>query len=270
MVEAVHRQTEGNPLFVTEVVRLLVQEGHLAGDSGRGGSRTAPTVRDNDSWSVRIPEGVREVIGRRLDRLSDRCNETLTIASVVGREFTLDQLSPLIEDLTGDRLLEVLDEALSARVIEELPRTVGRYHFTHALIHETLAGALSTTRKIRLHARIVQALEELYGAEADAHAAELAQHFSQAESLLGTAKVVKYSLIAGERALASYAPEEALAHFQRAITAKEDQAPSTGSGQAMDGEYADLLFGLGRAQVSILPAHQGAEIVANLQRAFGY
>ena len=80
MVEAVHRQTEGNPLFVTEVVRLLVQEGEL----------TQEKAGQRDSWSVRIPEGVREVIGRRLDRLSERCNETLTVASVVGREFTLD------------------------------------------------------------------------------------------------------------------------------------------------------------------------------------
>ena len=82
LVQAVHTQTEGNPLFVTEVVRLLVQEGELGG--GQSG--------DRESWTVRIPEGVREVIGRRLDRLTERCNETLTIASVIGRDFTLDQL----------------------------------------------------------------------------------------------------------------------------------------------------------------------------------
>ncbi len=76
LAEAVHTQTEGNPLFVTEVVRLLVQEGELSSESG-----------PRDSWTVRIPEGVREVIGRRLNRLSQRCNETLTIASVVGRDI---------------------------------------------------------------------------------------------------------------------------------------------------------------------------------------
>ena len=85
LTEAVHTQTEGNPLFVTEVVRLLVQEGELTQESG-----------SRDSWTVRIPEGVREVIGRRLNRLSQRCNETLTIASVVGREFELRQLTPLV------------------------------------------------------------------------------------------------------------------------------------------------------------------------------
>ena len=87
MVEAVYRQTEGNPLFVTEVVRLLVQEGELTRDASPGAASGRDSGRD--SWNVRIPEGVREVIGRRLDRLSERCNETLTVASVIGREFIL-------------------------------------------------------------------------------------------------------------------------------------------------------------------------------------
>ncbi len=125
LVEAVYRQTEGNPLFVTEVVRLLVQEGAfkaVRGDSVEGrGSTGSPRGAISDTWTVSIPEGVREVIGRRLNRLSERCNQTLTIASVIGREFNLEQLKPLIEDMTEDRLLEVLEEGLGSRVIEELP-----------------------------------------------------------------------------------------------------------------------------------------------------
>lgn len=77
-----YRHTEGNPLFVTEVVRELVQSGELTQARMRGGS----------TWSVRIPEGVREVIGRRLDRLSERTNETLTVATVIGRQFSLGAL----------------------------------------------------------------------------------------------------------------------------------------------------------------------------------
>ncbi|MCI0859096.1 MAG: protein kinase [Chloroflexi bacterium] len=252
MVEAVHRQTEGNPLFVTEVVRLLVQEGEL----------TQEKAGQRDSWNVRIPEGVREVIGRRLDRLSERCNETLTTASVVGREFTLEQLRPLIEDMSEDRLLEVLEEALAARVIEELPRSVGRYQFTHALIQETLAGELSTTRRVRLHARIAESLEELYGADAEVHAAELARHFSEAQTVLGTEKLVRYTLVAGERALATYAHEEALVHFQIGLASKE--------GQPMDAQTAALCFGLGVAQAATLETHQIRDAVASLSRAFDY
>ncbi len=250
LVKDVHKHTEGNPLFVTEFVRLLVQEGEL----------TRERAVASDRWGVRIPEGVREVIGRRLDRLSERCNQTLSIASVVGRHFDLEVLDRLIEDLSRERLLGALEEALSARVIEELPNEVGRYQFTHALIQETLSEELSTTRRVHLHAQIGEALEELYGSDAEAHAAELVHHF--AEAVTGPEKLVKYSLLAGERALATYGYEEALAHFERALAAKE--------GQPTDAEMAALLFGQGRAQAATLERHEVRQVVAKLHRAFDY
>ena len=252
LAEAVHTQTEGNPLFVTEVVRLLVQEGELGGDN----------VRETDSWTIRIPEGVREVIGRRLNRLSQRCNEALTVASIVGREFTLAQLRPLVEEVTEDRLFEILEDALASRVIEELPQSVGRYQFTHALIQETLSGELSTTRRVRLHARVAEALETLYGDDADAHAAELAHHYSEAEAVLGPEKLVHYSLVAGERALAGYAHEDALFYFQRGLSERDRQS--------MDAQTAALLYGLGRSQAATLDSHRVGEAVGNLSRAFDY
>ena len=255
LVSAVHIQTEGNPLFVTEVVRDLVQEGELAARPSTGSGRR----EERESWTVRIPEGVREVIGRRLNRLSERCNQTLTIAAVMGREFELGQLQPLIEDITPDRLLEVLEEALTARVIEELPHRMGRYQFTHALIQETLVDELSLTRRVQLHARIAQALEEMYGADAEAHVAELARHFVQAEAMLGPEKVVHYSLPAGEGALGAYAYEEALSHFQRGLAAMGEVA--------MDSTKAALLAGLGRAQGAVA---QWKEALANLTRAFDH
>ena len=280
LVEAVHSQTEGNPLFVTEVVRLLVQEGHISAHGEPFGSAQDRLVEpsgpstgsgrtgETDSWTIRIPEGVREVIGRRLNRLSQRCNEVLTVASVIGREFMAAQLKPLVEEVTEDRLYEILEEALAARVIEELPQSVGRYQFTHALIQETLAEELSTTRKVRLHARVAQALEQLYGDDADAHAAELAHHFSEAEAMVGSEQLVRYSLLAGERALASYAWEEAQGQFERGLTAKG--VPLTGEELPTDGETAALLFGLGRAQGASLPWYEVGTAVASLRRAFDY
>ena len=258
LVEAVHTQTEGNPLFVTEVVRLLVQEGELGLEQ----------VRETDSWTIRIPEGVREVIGRRLNRLSQRCNEALTVASIVGREFTLAQIRPLVEEVTEDRLFEILEEALAARVIKELPQAVGRYQFTHALIQETLADELSITRRVRLHARIAEALEELYGDDAESHAAELAHHFAQAQSLTGPEKMVRYSLLAGERALAAYAYEAALTHFERALVARD--ITLSGTEAASEEEAAALLFGLARAQSATAIGHQLVEAFATLIRAFDY
>jgi tetratricopeptide (TPR) repeat protein len=248
LVDAVYVQTEGNPLFVNEVVRLLVQEGEL----------TPERARRRTSWTVRIPEGVREVVGRRLDRLSERCNEALGVASVIGREFTLQQLQAVAKDLSEERLLELMEEAMRARVVEEIPQAVDRYQFTHALIQETLSEELSLTRRVRLHANIAQALEEMYGDEVEAHAAELAYHSGQAESVLGTEKLVRYSLIAGERALETYAYEESADHFRRGLSAKDHME---------DEETASLLYGLGRAEAALLNIDEAAGC---LSRAFNY
>jgi DNA-binding SARP family transcriptional activator len=252
LVRAVHAQTEGNPFFVREVVQLLMEEGVLAPDAASTPER----------WSTRIPEGVREAIGRRLGRLSDPCNESLRIASAVGRDFSLVQLTRLIDDLTEDQILEALEEALAAHVIEELPGTAGSYQFTHALIQGTLAGELSQMRRARLHARIAAVLEELYGDQAEAHVAELAHHFTEAEMVLGADKVVRYSMLAGETALAAYAPEQALGHFERALAARGDRP--------MDDEGAELLFGLGRAQLATLPQAELGPAVTSLRNAFDY
>jgi DNA-binding CsgD family transcriptional regulator len=255
LVRAVYTQTEGNPFFVIEVIRWLAQEGELV-------------PGPESHWSVRLPEGVREVIGRRLNRLSQQCNEALTIACVVGREFGLGQLNRLMEGLSEERLLEALEEALAVRIIEEIPRVMGRYQFTHALTQQTLLEELSLTRRVRLHARIAEALEGLYGASVEEHAAELAYHFAEAETLLGSEKVVKYSQLAGEQALTSYAYEEALAHFQRGLTAKG--IPLEGPEPASDADAAELLFGLGQAQAGTAERIQLHQVVDTISRAFDY
>jgi tetratricopeptide (TPR) repeat protein len=252
LVRAVYAQTEGNPFFVREVVQLLMEEGVLVADA----------VPSTERWSTRIPEGVREAIGRRLGRLSEPCNQSLRIASAVGREFSLGQLTRLIDDLTEEQILEALEEALAAHVIEELPRTAGSYEFVHSLIQGTLADELSQLRRARLHARIAEMLEELYGDHAEAHAAELAHHFAEAETVLGADNVVRYSMLAGEAALAAYAPEQALEHFERALAARGDRA--------IDDEGAELLFGLGRAQLATLTQAELTPAVTSLRKAFDY
>jgi predicted ATPase len=184
LVAKVYKETEGNPFFVNEIVRLLVSDGRL---------QHPEAVK---SWSVDIPQGVREVVSRRLDRLSADCNRVLTIGSVIGREFSAELLEGLI-DLTRDRLVEVLDEATAARVITELPRPVGRYSFSHALIRETLYGELTTMRRVPLHRQIGEALEALYGANPEPHLAELAYHFFEAAQGGDVERAIAY---AGPRA----------------------------------------------------------------------
>ncbi|RLC55068.1 MAG: hypothetical protein DRI30_08160, partial [Chloroflexi bacterium] len=206
LVTAVYRETEGNPFFVNEIVRLLVADGRLE------------RPEEVKSWSVTIPQGVREVVGRRLDHLSEDCNSVLTIASVIGREFGLDAMER-VSDVTGDRLLEVLEEAVGARVVAEVPRTAGRYSFTHALIRETLYEELSTARRVRLHRQIGEVLEGLHREALDPHLAELAHHFSEAAPGGDVDKAIDYARRAGERAAALLAYEEAAELYGLALQA---------------------------------------------------
>jgi len=148
LVRAVHEHTEGNPFFIEEVLRHLAETGAIYQRDGRW-------VTDLTIAQMGIPEGVKEVIGRRLSRLSEDCNSVLTVASVIGREFDLAAVERA-SDLSGDRLLDLLEEAVAARVVAEVPHIVGRYSFSHALIHETLYDELTTTRRVRLHGQTLQ------------------------------------------------------------------------------------------------------------------
>ena len=160
------------------------------------------------------------MIGRRLDRLTERCNEVLTIAAVIGRQFRFDLLTELVEDTTEGQLLDALDESLSARIVEELSEEVGSYQFTHSSMQETLADELSAGRRSRLHARIVGAIEGLYGDRLDEHSGELALHCEAAAGLVGSDKLARYSQMAGRRAMSSYAYEEGRAYFELAVSAQ--------------------------------------------------
>jgi hypothetical protein len=149
-------------------------------------------------------------------------------------------LERLVVDLSSEQVLATLEEALAAGIVEEVPGTFGTYQFIHVLIQETLASTLSSARRARLHGHIAEVLEAVWQDDLATHAAELVAHFAQAEPVHSREKLATYALLAGERALAAFAHEEALLHFERGITAK--------AGQPMDAEAAALLFGLGRAQ----------------------
>ncbi|MFQ6027939.1 MAG: AAA family ATPase [Dehalococcoidia bacterium] len=250
LVKTIYTQTEGNPFFMSEVLRLLSEQGELT------------TAGFDGPQGIRIPEGVREVIGQRLNRLSEQCNQALTIGAVIGREFDFRLLSTLFDEINEDQLLEVIDEALNARLIEAMSGSGEHYQFSHALVQQTLIEELSPSRQVRLHARIGEALEDFYGADIRSHSPELAHHFHRAAPVLGSEKLVRYSFLAGEQALATYAHEEAMGHFERALAVKE--------GQPLDAETAALWFGLGQAQVASLPRQEIHRAFFNLIRAFDY
>jgi DNA-binding CsgD family transcriptional regulator len=211
LATAVHRQTDGNPFFVTEVVRLLASQGRLG--HAQAGS---PTL------AASLPEGVRAVVAERLGRLSDDCRRVLEVAAVLGRDFQLRVLQPA-SGLDPGRLLELVEEAEAARVVAEVPGGLGRWRFAHALVREVLYEGLPAARRIRLHGRVGEALEAVYVADPGPHLAELAHHFVAAapggEEMVGRA--VRVATAAGRRALELLAWEEAAGLFERALTALE-------------------------------------------------
>jgi class 3 adenylate cyclase/tetratricopeptide (TPR) repeat protein len=234
VLDRIFEETEGNAFFLSEVVNLMAQEG---------------TLRKDSISDIAIPDGVREALGRRLNRLTEETNELLQIAAIIGRDFTYDTLT-LLGDRDEDALLKMVEEALEARVIEET-ETAGRYRFTHAQMQETLLAELSTTRRVRLHGQVGEALEQRYGARAEERAGRLAMHFSEAATLSPrfSEKAARYSAIAGRQALAQSAYPEAARHFRAALAARE--------GQDMDEEMAGLLADYARASYASAEGREG-------------
>ncbi|MGH7858994.1 MAG: ATP-binding protein, partial [Candidatus Binatia bacterium] len=232
LVSAVHAHTEGNPFFVSEVMRLLAAENRL--------NRSEET----ESWRLGIPLGVREVIGRRLDRLSEDCNGALAAASVIGREFGLNALSDA-GDLELERLREVVTEALGANLLVEISQAPGHYRFSHELVRATLYSELSTTRRMQLHARVAEALEQTYANSLESHFAELAHHFSEAGTAAGVDRTIDYATQAGRRAMKMLAYEDAAAQYELALHGLE-----LASGSPDEVRHYELLIGLGRARRS--------------------
>jgi class 3 adenylate cyclase/tetratricopeptide (TPR) repeat protein len=203
LAAAVLEQTEGNPFFVSEVVRLLASEGSLE-RAGAGG------------WRPEIPQGVREVVGRRLDRLSEPANAVLTVAAAVGREFSLDVLGRACETCDRAQVEEAVLEAVAARVVAPCDGSTDRYSFSHALVRETLYAEIPVTRRAGVHGRIADALEELHGDETAGHLSELAYHFVEAAPAGDPARAADYARRAAREATDRLAHEDAVSHLERA------------------------------------------------------
>jgi tetratricopeptide (TPR) repeat protein len=206
LVVAIHEETEGNPLFVGEIVRLLAVEGGLD-------DAAVPVLA--------IPQGVRDVIARRLRHLSSECNRVLVLASVLGREFALDALAS-VSGLAEADLLEALDEAMQARVASDVPGSPGRLRFAHVLIRDTLYDGLTTVGRVRLHRLAADALEQLYNPDLGPHLAELAHHaIAGSDFTRGS----DYARRAGDRALVLLAYEEAARLYEIALEAIDLASP---------------------------------------------
>jgi predicted ATPase len=227
LVDAVHAETEGNPLFVGEVVRLLAAEGRLT---------EAPGV----DWRLQVPTGVHEATAQRLRALSKDCRRVLTIASAFGREFSHEVLEK-VSEMSEEEVLAGLDEAFAARVLTEVPGAPDRMRFARARMRDAVYNDLSAARRARLHLRIGDALEELYGAD-DLHVDELAHHFFLAGPGGDVEKTIDYSRRAGDRAAVLLAYDEAVRHYEHVVKAIERRK------DADDREKCELFLALADAR----------------------
>jgi DNA-binding SARP family transcriptional activator len=227
VAEQIHTETEGHPLFVAEVTRLLDEAGGLR--------KPAAAAR------LRIPRGVRDVIGRRLGSLPVDSQRTLAAASVLGREFSINVLARL-SGVTNAALLDVLDEALAARFIGEVPGASGRLRFAHALFRDTIYQDLTASRRLLLHRQAGEALETVYANRVDTHLAELAHHFAAAAPAGTAGKAISYARRAADRAATQLAFEEAARLYRLALDLIVDDA-STGPW-----EEGELLLALAEVQ----------------------
>ncbi|MCH7697400.1 MAG: protein kinase [Chloroflexi bacterium] len=203
---ALFKQAEGNPFVTSEIVKLLASDGRL--DEGA----------TSTSWSVAIPDGVRAIVTRRLEHLSEPCRDFLASAAVVGRAFDL-RVVERVAGVSVEAAVDALDEAASARLVEELEEGTGRYQFSHAITRDTLYQDQPPSRRLELHRAVGERLESIYGTESAAHIGQLAYHFAEAAKAGTAEKAVAYARKAGDQALARLAYEDAVGHYRRAVQA---------------------------------------------------
>ena len=225
-VDALYRETEGNPFFLEEVVKSLIEQGQIYRENGGWGRK--------ETHELTIPQSVKEAIGRRLTRLTDATVDALRTAAALGKIFSFDELAAVTSG-NVDELLDALDEATAAQLVranggEATTSSEGhdKFAFTHDKIREVLYEELNPIRQRRLHQRIGEALERLHGASAapdaattarsDDHAQDLAHHFTQAGDL---ARALAYSRRAAADAERVFAHDEALKFLEQARESAE-------------------------------------------------
>ncbi len=227
-LDAVRYRVEGNPLFAVEMSRFLFAQGDHSLSKVDGG------------LFFLVPEGVRDVLGRRLRRLSHDCQELLTVASVIGREFSTRLLTH-VSDRSLDGVVTLLDEAVQARLLD-LSTTVGSYRFHHALVQDVLYAGLAPSRRMHLHQTVGEVLVALHSHDLEPVLDELARHSFNSLPIGNPDRALEYLTSAAERSLAQLAWESAVDHYVRAqqtfdLTANQDLRSK-----------CELLLALGEAQ----------------------
>ncbi|HEX5939365.1 MAG TPA: hypothetical protein VFZ12_03315, partial [Dehalococcoidia bacterium] len=229
LVHQVHEETEGNPLVMGEIVRLLEYEGRLA------------PGQPLDLLATRLPPTVSETISRRLRHISTECRSLLALASVLGRDFDLGVLAALKGRPRQD-LDPLLREAARARLILDVAAGAVRCRFSHALIRDVLYQTIPVERRRAIHLAAGNALEALYHAEPEEHLAELAFHYVSSADATRRDRGIEYARRAANRAVDHLAFEEGVRLYRLALDTAIELAPSDLHTRG------ELLLALGDAQ----------------------
>jgi len=215
-VSGLRARTGGNPFFVHEVARLIAARGPAA--------------------ALTVPPGVREVLQRRLARLSQPCMALLAAAAIIAEtaaEAIEDDLLCTVSGVSEETAAGLLDEAAAGRLLDTEPAGPPRYRFRHALVREVLDHGLSGARRGALHAAVGMALEQRVSPPEPA--ARLAHHWSRAAGQQAREKAVEWSLRAARDAVAGFGFEAAAAHYARALAGRPADAI------AVSVEYGEVL-----------------------------
>jgi predicted ATPase len=185
LVSLIFAESQGYPFFVEEVYCHLIEEGKLFDAAGQ--FRTELKLDESD-----LPENVRLIISRRLERLDENEKRALAAAAVVGRSFSF-QLLTAISQIDVDELFTVIEKAQQMGII--VPSSDGQerpFTFRHALVRQTLLAAISAPRRQRIHARVAEAIERLNPDAVNERAGEIADHLLKAGSFVDRQKLVRW------------------------------------------------------------------------------
>jgi tetratricopeptide (TPR) repeat protein len=234
VAELIYRETEGNAFFVQSVFQDLREEGRLFDQDGHW-------LKEINIDTLAVPDSVRMVTGRRIERLRQDTQDVLAIAAVLGQRFRARVLEAAVAQ--ADTVLLAIEEAESAQLI--IPAMGGaelRYEFVHALARQTLLTRLSVIRQQRIHLQLAQAMQQVDADHLERHAADLALHLIEAGDSADREETVHWLKIAGDNAMAASASDEAVRYFSKGLTmlGADDQEIR-----------ADLLHRRGSAQLSL-------------------
>jgi tetratricopeptide (TPR) repeat protein len=235
LVKLIFEESQGYPFFIEEVYQHLVEEGKVFDEAGQ--FRTDIEIDETD-----VPENVRLIIDRRLERFNEHEKRVLAAAAMIGRNFSFRLLNE-VSQIDVDELFTAIEKAQQMGII--IPSSEGPeqpFTFAHELVRQTLLAEVSAPHKQQMHAAVADAIERVYPRFVNERAGEITEHLLKAGSFADGPRLLRYLALAGKNALEVAAFEEAGRHFRSALSFQ---------GAVELREKADLLASLAMAELGL-------------------